>query len=238
MVSDVAGLYDLSFDQLLTLDKFGEKSATKLLSAIDDSRGNSCERLLYGLGIRHVGIKAARLIAQRFKNIDKVMQASAQDIAEIATMGMTIADSVVTYFSMPESKQLIQQLKQVGVNMDYLGVTDEQLAESDSFFNGKRFVLTGKLQNITRPDATQWLEDHGAKVSSSVSKIQTWLLWEKIPAASTIRQKVSASRPGTKNVSTRKWPMKSNNGGTNREKNYPGNFNHSVRIHAGSVWER
>ncbi|GAA3201246.1 NAD-dependent DNA ligase LigA [Lentilactobacillus kefiri] len=170
MVSDVAGLYDLSFDQLLTLDKFGEKSATKLLSAIDDSRGNSCERLLYGLGIRHVGIKAARLIAQRFKNIDKVMQASAQDIAEIATMGMTIADSVVTYFSMPESKQLIQQLKQVGVNMDYLGVTDEQLAESDSFFNGKRFVLTGKLQNITRPDATQWLEDHGAKVSSSVSK--------------------------------------------------------------------
>lgn len=170
MVSDVAGLYDLSFDQLLTLDKFGEKSATKLLAAIDNSRSNSCERLLYGLGIRHVGIKAARLIAQRFKNIDKVMQASAQDIAEIATMGMIIADSVVTYFSMPESKQLIDQLKQVGVNMDYLGVTDEQLAESDSFFTGKKFVLTGKLQNITRPDATQWLEDHGAKVSSSVSK--------------------------------------------------------------------
>ncbi len=169
-VSDVAGLYDLSFDQLLTLDKFGEKSATKLLAAIDNSRSNSCERLLYGLGIRHVGIKAARLIAQRFKNIDKVMQASAQDIAEIATMGMIIADSVVTYFSMPESKQLIDQLKQVGVNMDYLGVTDEQLAESDSFFTGKKFVLTGKLQNITRPDATQWLEDHGAKVSSSVSK--------------------------------------------------------------------
>ncbi len=170
MLSDVAGLYDLSFDQLLTLDKFGEKSATKLLAAIDNSRGNSCERLLYGLGIRHVGIKAARLIAQRFKNIDKVMQASAQDIAEIATMGMIIADSVVTYFSMPESKQLIEQLKQVGVNMDYLGVTDEEIAESDSFFNGKKFVLTGKLQNITRPDATQWLEDHGAKVSSSVSK--------------------------------------------------------------------
>ncbi|MGF2384441.1 NAD-dependent DNA ligase LigA [Lentilactobacillus otakiensis] len=170
MLSDVAGLYDLSFDQLLTLDKFGEKSATKLLTAIDNSCGNSCERLLYGLGIRHVGIKAARLIAQRFKNIDKVMQASAQDIAEIATMGMIIADSVVTYFSMPESKQLIEQLKQVGVNMDYLGVTDEEIAESDSFFNGKKFVLTGKLQNITRPDATQWLEDHGAKVSSSVSK--------------------------------------------------------------------
>lgn len=88
---------------------------------------------MYGLGIRHVGIKAARLIAQRFKNIDKVMQASAQEIAEIATMGMIIADSVVTYFSMPQSKQLIQQLKQVGVNMDYLGVSDEELENSDSF---------------------------------------------------------------------------------------------------------
>ncbi|MSE20727.1 NAD-dependent DNA ligase LigA, partial [Lactobacillus parabuchneri] len=134
MLNDVAGLYELTFDQLVTLDKFGEKSANKLLAAIDNSRANSCERLLYGLGIRHVGIKAARLIAQRFKNIDKVMQASAQEIAEIATMGMIIADSVVTYFSMPQSKQLIQQLKQVGVNMDYLGVSDEELENSDSFF--------------------------------------------------------------------------------------------------------
>ncbi|MDN6542990.1 MAG: NAD-dependent DNA ligase LigA, partial [Lentilactobacillus parabuchneri] len=170
MLNDVAGLYELTFDQLVTLDKFGEKSANKLLAAIDNSRANSCERLLYGLGIRHVGIKAARLIAQRFKNIDKVMQASAQEIAEIATMGMIIADSVVTYFSMPQSKQLIQQLKQVGVNMDYLGVSDEELENSDSFFTGKKFVLTGKLQQITRPDATSWLEDHGASVSISVSK--------------------------------------------------------------------
>ncbi len=161
MLNDVAGLYELTFDQLLTLDKFGEKSAGNLLAAIENSRGNSCERLLYGLGIRHVGIKAARLISQRFKNIDKLMAASAQEIAEIDTMGMIIADSVVTYFSMPESKELIQQLKQVGVNMDYLGVSDEQLAESGSFFTGKKFVLTGKLQEITRPDATQWLEDHG-----------------------------------------------------------------------------
>lgn len=170
MLTDVAGLYDLSFDQLLTLDKFGEKSATNLLSAIDTSRNNSFERLLYGLGIRHVGVKAARLIAQRFKNIDKLMEASAPEIAEIDTMGMIIADSVVTYFSMPQSKALIQQLKQAGVNMDYLGVSDEQLENSASFFNGKRVVLTGKLQEITRPDATEWLENQGASVSSSVSK--------------------------------------------------------------------
>jgi DNA ligase (NAD+) len=170
MLNDVAGLYDLTFDQLITLDKFGEKSANNLLSAIDNSRSNSCERLLYGLGIRHVGIKAARLIAQRFKNIDKVIAATAQEIAEIDTMGMIIADSVVTYFSTPESQELIAQLKQVGVNMTYKGVTDAQLEQSDSVFNGKKFVLTGKLQAITRPEATQWLEDHGASVSSSVSK--------------------------------------------------------------------
>lgn len=170
MLTDVAGLYSLTFDQLMTLDKFGEKSANNLLSAIDNSRQNSCERLLYGLGIRHVGAKAARLIAQRFKNIDKIMTASAQEIAEIDTMGMIIADSVVTYFSMPQSKELINQLKQVGVNMNYLGATDQDLKESNSVFNGKRLVLTGKLQHITRPEATHWLEDHGAKVSGSVSK--------------------------------------------------------------------
>lgn len=170
MVSDVAGLYQLTFDQLITLDKFGEKSAENLLTAIDNSRSNSCERLLFGLGIRHVGAKAARLIAQRFKNIDKVMAATAQEIAEIDTMGMIIADSVVTYFSMPQSKKLIGRLKQVGVNMTYLGATDEDLKESNSAFNGKRMVLTGKLQHITRPEATRWLENHGAKVSGSVSK--------------------------------------------------------------------
>ncbi len=170
MLSDVAGLYTLSADQLLTLDKFGEKSAANLLSAINNSRSNSLERLLYGLGIRHVGIKAARLIAQRFKNIDKVIDASAQEIAEIDTMGMIIADSVVTYFSMPESKELIQQLKQVSVNMTYLGPSDEQLEQVDSEFAGKRVVLTGKLQQVTRSEATKWLEDRGAKVSNSVSK--------------------------------------------------------------------
>lgn len=170
MLNDVAGLYELTFDQLMTLDKFGEKSAGNLLSAIDNSRNNSCERLLYGLGIRHVGAKAARLIAQHFKNIDKVMQATAQEIAEIDTMGMIIADSVVTYFSMPQSQKLIDQLKRVGVNMTYLGATEETLEQSESFFNGKRLVLTGKLQHITRPEATRWLENQGAKVSGSVSK--------------------------------------------------------------------
>lgn len=170
LVDDVSGLYTLSVQDLLTLDKFGEKSATNLMSAIENSRENSLERLLFGLGIRHVGAKAARLIAQKFKDIDEIIKASAPDIAEIDTMGMIIADSVVTYFSMPESVELIDRLKSVGVNMTYLGETTEEIEGSDSFFNGKKVVLTGKLQATTRGDATDWLEKHGASVTSSVSK--------------------------------------------------------------------
>ncbi|AQW21633.1 DNA ligase (NAD(+)) LigA [Lentilactobacillus curieae] len=170
LVDDVSGLYTLSVQDLLTLDKFGEKSATNLISAIENSRENSLERLLFGLGIRHVGAKAARLIAQKFKDIDEIIKASAPDIAEIDTMGMIIADSVVTYFSMPESVELIDRLKSVGVNMTYLGETTEEIEGSDSFFNGKKVVLTGKLQATTRGDATDWLEKHGASVTSSVSK--------------------------------------------------------------------
>lgn len=170
LVDDVSGLYTLSVQDLLTLDKFGEKSATNLMSAIENSRENSLERLLFGLGIRHVGAKAARLIAQKFKDIDEIIKASAPDIAEIDTMGMIIADSVVTYFSMPESVELIDRLKSVGVNMTYLGETTEEIEGSNSFFNGKKVVLTGKLQATTRGDATDWLEKHGASVTSSVSK--------------------------------------------------------------------
>ncbi len=169
-LKDVAGLYDLTFQQLITLDKFGEKSANNLLSAIDNSRANSLERLLYGIGIRHVGAKAARLIAQKFKNIDNIMAAKSQDIAQIDTMGMTIADSVVTYFSMPESVELIKKLEVAGVNMEYTGVSEESVQNSGSYFADKRIVLTGKLNDITRAEATEWLENHGAKVSSSVSR--------------------------------------------------------------------
>lgn len=170
LVSDVAGLYTLTFEQLVTLDKFGEKSANNLLNAIENSRDNSLERLLFGLGIRHVGAKAARLIAQRFGNMAAIMAASAEEIAEINSVGLVIGDSIATYFATPEAIELINSLQQVGVNMEYHGVQEADLAASDSFFNGKRVVLTGKLETFSRATATEWLQNHGAKVSSSVSK--------------------------------------------------------------------
>ncbi|GAW99187.1 NAD-dependent DNA ligase LigA [Secundilactobacillus mixtipabuli] len=168
-VSDVADLYDLTFDQLVTLDKFGEKSANNLLNALDNSRNNSLERLLFGLGIRHVGNKAARLIAAHFQTMANVMAAGQEEIAQIDSVGDTIADSLVTYFSNEGARQLISELEERGVNMTYTSGT-EQTASTDSFFSGKRVVLTGKLTSMTRGEASNWLEAQGADVTSSVSK--------------------------------------------------------------------
>ncbi|GAA6113642.1 NAD-dependent DNA ligase LigA [Apilactobacillus apinorum] len=170
MLDDAASLYKLTQEELETLDKFGTKSATNLLSAIDNSRSNSVERLLFGLGIRHVGAKAARIIAEHFGDLDHLISASSEDIAAIDGMGQTIADSIVTYFNNPEAKALIEEFKVVGVNMQYLGARLDNVDLSDSPVNDKTVVLTGKLSVWTRPKATEWLENHGAKVTGSVSK--------------------------------------------------------------------
>ena len=170
MLDDAASLYKLTQEELETLDKFGTKSATNLLSAIDNSRSNSVERLLFGLGIRHVGAKAARIIAEHFGDLDHLISASSEDIAAIDGMGQTIADSIVTYFNNPEAKALIEEFKTVGVNMQYLGARLDNVDLSDSPVNDKTVVLTGKLSVWTRPKATEWLENHGAKVTGSVSK--------------------------------------------------------------------
>ena len=171
MVQDVADLYQLNFEELLQLDKFKDKSANNLLTAIDNSRHNSLERLLFGLGIRHVGAKAARLIAQHFKTMDAVKNATVDEIAAIKTVGQTIAESVVTYFQNPQVDELLEELVQAGVNMEFLGQSEEEqaAAAAESPFNGLRVVLTGTLDHLKRADAKKWLEAHGAKVTGSVS---------------------------------------------------------------------
>ena len=167
LVRDFADLYRLNNDQLLTLDKFGAKSASNLLTSIDNSRHNSVERLLFGLGIRHVGAKVARLIAEHFGSLDAVMNATAEKISAVDTIGPTIGDSVATYFANDQVHQLIQELKDVQVNMQYTSASN---VDSDSEWNGQRVVLTGKLSTLTRAEAKEWLEEHGAKVTGSVSK--------------------------------------------------------------------
>ena len=170
MVHDVADLYTLTFDQLVTLDKIKEKSANNLLNAINASRSNSLERLLFGLGIRHVGAKAAKLIAERFETMEAVQQAEKDMIISIEGIGEIIAESVVAYFSLPEVNELIQELKNSQVNMNYLGKKKEEVATVDSYFNGKTIVLTGKLTHFTREEAKERIENLGGNVTGSVSK--------------------------------------------------------------------
>lgn len=170
LVHDVADLYRLTADQLAQLDKFKEKSINNLLNAIEASRQNSLERLLFGLGIRHVGAKAARLLAEHFLTMEALMTSDQEEIMSVDTIGETIADSLATYFADDQVQTLIRELAEVQVNLTYTGVTKAQAENSDSYFNGKTVVLTGKLSQYTRGELKQQLEDNGAKVTGSVSK--------------------------------------------------------------------
>lgn len=170
LVKNVADLYQLTFEQLLTLDKIKEKSANNLLTAIQESKKNSLERLLFGLGIRHVGSKAAKLIAQKFETIENLMKATAEEVAAIDTIGMTIADSLVAYFEKDEVKKLIKDLQAAGVNTDYLGPKLSEQTENAGIFKDQTIVLTGKLSHYTREEAKEKIEALGGNVTGSVSK--------------------------------------------------------------------
>lgn len=180
LVHNVADLYHLQAADLTKLDHFKEKSINNLLTAIDNSKKNSVELLLTGLGIDHVGAKAARLIAQKFKNMAKIMAADVQDIAEIATIGMTIAESLTTYFAQKEVVDLISDLQTSGVNMDYLGESKEHIFEIPAnFFKNKTVVLTGTLEHYTRNQFAQKLQALGAKVTGSVSSKTDYVIYGK-----------------------------------------------------------
>lgn len=170
LVSDVADLYGLEKDQLLTLDKIKDKSAENILKAIDASRENSVERLIFGLGIRHVGAKAAGILAEHFGSLEAISKASKEEIIDLNTIGETIADSLVTYFENEEVHELMQELAERGVNLEYKGIRASQLAEVESPFKNKTVVLTGKLIDYTREDAKEKIQNLGGKVTGSVSK--------------------------------------------------------------------
>ncbi|MCD5003199.1 NAD-dependent DNA ligase LigA [Enterococcus saccharolyticus] len=170
LVKDVADLYFLKEEELLTLDKIKEKSANNILTAIEASKTNSVERLVFGLGIRHVGSKAAKILMEHFGDLRQLSHATVEEIANLHTMGTTIADSVVTYFENQEVHELLDELEKAGVNFNYLGVTTSQLEAVESPFKDKTVVLTGKLTKYTRQDAKERIESLGGKVTGSVSK--------------------------------------------------------------------
>ena len=166
LVKDVADIYHLKEDDFLLLEGVKEKSASKLYQAIQASKENSAEKLLFGLGIRHVGSKASQLLLQHFHSIENLAQADPEEVASIESLGSVIAQSLQTYFATEGSNILLDELKEAGVNLDYKG----QTVVADAALSGLTVVLTGKLERLTRSEAKNKLESLGAKVTGSVSK--------------------------------------------------------------------
>ena len=166
LVKDVADIYRLKEEDFLLLEGVKEKSASKLYQAIQASKENSAEKLLFGLGIRHVGSKASQLLLQHFHSIENLAQADPEEVASIESLGSVIAQSLQTYFATEGSKILLDELKEAGVNLSYKG----QTLVADAALSGLTVVLTGKLERLTRSEAKSKLESLGAKVTGSVSK--------------------------------------------------------------------
>ena len=166
LVKDVAGIYHLTVEDLLQLENVKEKSANKLYSAIQASKENSAEKLLFGLGIRHVGSKASQILLEHFHDLEQLAKAEREEIVALDSLGMVIAESLTSYFAQEGSQILLRELKEAGLNLAYLG---EKVA-ANAVLSGLTVVLTGKLERLNRSEAKVKLESLGAKVTSSVSK--------------------------------------------------------------------
>ncbi|UTR08831.1 NAD-dependent DNA ligase LigA [Evansella sp. LMS18] len=169
LIEDVADLYKLKREELLKLERMGEKSVDNLLNAIEATKDNSLEKLLFGLGIRYVGSKAARTLAEHFETMDKLQAATREDLENINEIGEKMADGVVTYFEQPEVTELLNELKDLGINMSYKGPKVDETEQNDTIFSGKTIVLTGTMEQMARGEAKAEIEARGGSVTGSVS---------------------------------------------------------------------
>lgn len=169
LIKDVADIFYLTKDDLLPLERMGEKKAQKLIDAIETSKGRSLENLLFGLGIRHLGVKASQVLAEKYETMDRLLTVTEDELVEIYDVGEKLAQSLVTYLENEDIRALIEKLKSKAVNMTFKGQKLSQV-EGHPEFAGKTIVLTGKLHQMTRNEASNWLKLQGAKVTSSVTK--------------------------------------------------------------------
>lgn len=163
LISDCADLYKLSYDDIVRLDGFAEKSAQNLIASIEHSKSAGLDRLLFGLGIRMIGSRAAKILAEKYGNIDALMSADAEELAQIPEIGEKMSESIAEYFNQDKSRELIARLKAYSVSTEY---TSDKVSD---IFNGKTFVLTGTLPTLKRSEAKAIIEANGGKVSGSVS---------------------------------------------------------------------
>ncbi|QHW37415.1 NAD-dependent DNA ligase LigA [Staphylococcus ursi] len=169
LIKDIADIFYLTKEDLLPLERMGEKKAQKLIDAIETSKERSLENLLFGLGIRHLGVKASQVLAEKYETMDRLLTVTEDELVEIYDVGEKLAQSLVTYLENEDIRALIEKLKSKGVNMTFKGQKLSQI-EGHPEFAGKTIVLTGKLQQMTRNEASNWLKLQGAKVTSSVTK--------------------------------------------------------------------
>ena len=171
LIENIADIYILKFEDIASLKKNGQKFAQNLVDSINKSKENDLHRLITALGIRHVGVKASKILAKKYKNIDNLMEATAEELSEINDIGPIVANSIREFFLQDQTKDLIEKLKQAGVNLESL---EEDI--QDDRFAGKTFVLTGSLEKYTRGEAANLIEKFGGKTSSSVSKKTDYVL--------------------------------------------------------------
>ena len=170
MISKTYDIYNLDYDKIATLEGFKETSANNIKASVEKSKSNDLGRLIFALGIRHIGAKAGKLLANHFNNIDNIINADINDILEIDGFGQIMAESVVDYFKSASSIELIEKLKAAGVN------TESKAVIKDERFKGMTFVLTGTLPTLKRSEASKIIESFGGKTSSSVSKKTNYVL--------------------------------------------------------------
>ena len=171
LIKNIADIYSLSLEEIASLKKNGKKFAQNLVDSINASKENDLYRLITALGIRHVGVKAAKILAKQFNTIDNLAEASIENLSTVEEVGPIVANSIKEFFEQQQTKDLISRLKQAGVN------TERQKDENeDDRFGGKTFVLTGSLEKYSREEASNIIEKFGGKTSSSVSKKTSYLL--------------------------------------------------------------
>jgi DNA ligase (NAD+) len=172
LLSDVASIYDLTAESLVELERWGEKSAANVLAEIERSKTNDLSRLLFALGIRHVGEKAAATLARRFGSLDVLLAAGEEELQTVEEVGPNTAAAIVTWFSHPRHRELVERLRARGVNF----LSRESRPRADGPLAGKTVVITGVLPGVTREDAARQLETAGARVSGSVSRKTDFVL--------------------------------------------------------------
>ena len=170
LIKTAADIFTLDKNEIAQIDRMGEKSAENLINAAEKAKSNDLSRLIFALGIRHIGQKAGKLLSDKFGSMQKLMDATTEEIAEIEGFGQIMAESVTDFFSHPESRELIKRLEKLGVNM-----TGEETVKENRF-EGKVFVLTGTLTAFKRSEASKIIESLGGKTSSSVSKKTDFVL--------------------------------------------------------------